>query len=205
MALRSSPRWAGGTSSAGRRREWGGCGTLGDGRQSGTGPSTPGRERVTSSTGSRRRRDFLKAYGVKGFACVNVLVFENELDRVADCLRELERAGVDAVIVQDFGVMRLAREVAPGLKVHASTQSSVCSAPGARHARSLGAERVVLGRERSLGEIARVSRELDDAPELEVFVHGALASTAASASRRRPGEGDPPTEACAQPAGWSTA
>ena len=118
--------------------------------------------------------DFLKAYGVKGFACVNVLVFENELDRVADCLRELERAGVDAVIVQDFGVMRLAREVAPGLKVHASTQSSVCSAPGARHARSLGAERVVLGRELSLGEIARVSRELDDAPELEVFVHGAL-------------------------------
>ena len=90
---------------------------------------------------------FLGAYGVKGFACLNVLVFDNELERVERSLRALERAGVDAVIVQDVGVMALAREVAPELPIHASTQQSISSADGAEFARERGATRVVVGRE----------------------------------------------------------
>ena len=89
---------------------------------------------------------FLGAYGVKGFACLNVLVFDNELERVERSLKALERAGVDAVIVQDMAVMNLARRVAPRLKVHASTQASVTSAPGAAFLRDEAhVERVVLG------------------------------------------------------------
>ena len=133
---------------------------------------------------------FLGEYGVKGFACLNVLVFEEEVERVTRSLLALERAGVDAVIVQDQGVMTLAKQVAPGLKIHASTQASVSSLQGSVYtARNLGAERVVVGRELSIKEIANIDqglREMEScdgaeesssthsSPSLEVFVHGAL-------------------------------
>ncbi|QDZ24490.1 peptidase [Chloropicon primus] len=121
---------------------------------------------------------YLRAHGVKSYACVNVLVFQEEISRVEECLVTLRDSGVDAIIVQDFGVMKLAREVVPELEVHASTQCSVSSAQGSRHVQSLGATRVVLGRELSLREIGKVARDLEsggDHPiELEVFCHGAL-------------------------------
>ncbi len=131
---------------------------------------------------------FLGEYGVKGFACVNVLVFEEEVERVKGSLRKLQQSKVDAIIVQDAGVMKLAREVAPNLEVHASTQCSVSSAGGSKHIGRLGATRVVLGRELSIAEIGRINADLNKErhgeggwrehagmpPELEVFVHGAL-------------------------------
>jgi hypothetical protein len=133
---------------------------------------------------------FLNEYGVKGFACLNVLVFEEEVERVTRSLLALERAKVDAVIVQDNGVMALAKQVAPSLKIHASTQASVSSLQGSVYtARNLGVERVVVGRELSIKEIAKIDQglrervlesnhaEKEDSfsnPSLEVFVHGAL-------------------------------
>jgi putative protease len=99
-----------------------------------------------------------------------VLVFTGELEEAAGYLRELARCGVDAVLVQDVGAARLARAVAPGLALHASTQMTVTSPEGVRFARSLGVERVVLARELSLREI----RKFDGQMPLEVFVHGAL-------------------------------
>lgn len=114
----------------------------------------------------------LRRRGVRGFLTFNTLVWDHELESAADALVRIAEAGVDAIIVQDLGVLKLAREIAPGLEIHASTQMSVTDAAGARLAAALGASRVTLARELSLAEIRRVAAEVD--VELEVFVHGAL-------------------------------
>ena len=110
--------------------------------------------------------------GVKGYVTLNTLVFPRELEDLETSVRQLAEAGVDAVIVQDLGLARLIRAVTPDLEIHASTQMSITSAEGVRLARELGCSRVILARELSLKEIARV-RETATLP-VEVFVHGAL-------------------------------
>jgi U32 family peptidase len=110
--------------------------------------------------------------GVMGFVAVNTLVFDTELERLEDELLGIAAAGADAIIVQDVGVMQLARALAPKLALHASTQMTVTSAEGANFAQSLGAKRVVLARELSLKEIQTIRANTN--VELEVFVHGAL-------------------------------
>ena len=115
---------------------------------------------------------FLREHEVKGYVALNTLAFDRELDEIERLLRRCSEAGVDAVIVQDVGVMALAREVAPELPIHASTQQSISSADGAEFARERGATRVVVGRELSTAEIASVAR--GTSAEVEAFVHGAL-------------------------------
>ena len=116
------------------------------------------------------------ASGVKVYVALNTLVFNKEMDEVAGLIRQIDAAGVDALIVQDLGICKVASRVAPRLELHASTQQSVTSADGVRHSASLGANRVVLGRELSVKEIESVSRDMrgDSSVETEVFVHGAL-------------------------------
>ncbi|WP_438503487.1 DUF3656 domain-containing U32 family peptidase [Deinococcus alpinitundrae] len=115
---------------------------------------------------------FLHERGVKGYVTFNVLVFDRELRAAEAQLLHLSACGVDAIIVQDLGVARLAAEVVPDLPIHGSTQMSITSAEGAQLARRFGASRVVLGRELSLTDIARIRAATD--VELETFVHGAL-------------------------------
>ena len=110
--------------------------------------------------------------GVKGYVTFNTLVFDHELDAACRAIAGIAEAGADAIIVQDIGILKLAREIAPDLEIHASTQMSVTSADGVRLAQSLGASRVTLARELSLAEV-RAIREATDC-ELEIFVHGAL-------------------------------
>ena len=110
--------------------------------------------------------------GARAFVTLNTLVFESELARVAELVREIARAGVDAIIVQDPAVALIARAVCPALHVHASTQMTISSAEGVELARGLGCVRVVVPRELSLEEIAKLRASTD--MELEVFVHGAL-------------------------------
>ncbi|KAB8141954.1 U32 family peptidase [Chloroflexia bacterium SDU3-3] len=110
--------------------------------------------------------------GVRGYVTFNTLVFDHELAKAAESLAEIAACGVDAIIVQDVGVAQLARQIAPGLDVHGSTQMSITSAEGVELARSFGVSRVVLGRELSLAEIGAISAQTDC--ELEIFVHGAL-------------------------------
>jgi putative protease len=118
---------------------------------------------------------FCHRHGVKAYVAFNTLVFTGELDAAETYLRALSRAGVDAIIVQDIGLVRLAREIVPDLPVHASTQMTITSPEGASFARDLGVERVVLARELSLREIERFAAdETSAAMPLEVFVHGAL-------------------------------
>jgi putative protease len=110
--------------------------------------------------------------GVKGYVTLNTLVFTAELGDLEAAVREAALAGVDALIVQDLGLVRLIRAIAPDLEIHGSTQMSVTSEEGVDLARDLGCSRVILARELSLAEIARIRRATD--LPVEVFVHGAL-------------------------------
>src|ERR1022692_4963310 len=91
--------------------------------------------------------------GVKGYITFNTLVFNHELDEAARALAEIAAAGADAVIVQDVGVARMAKQIAPDLDIHGSTQMSVTRADGVRLAHSFGVSRVTLARELSLAEV----------------------------------------------------
>ncbi len=115
---------------------------------------------------------FLHEHGVKGYAAFNVLVFTEELRAARDLLLRLRDADIDAVIVQDIGVARLAVDL--GIPVHASTQMTLTSPEGIRFARRLGVSRCVLARENSLREIASFPAPDAGGLPLEVFVHGAL-------------------------------
>jgi putative protease len=110
--------------------------------------------------------------GARAYLALNTLVFESELDFVAELVRAAATSGVDALIVQDPAVALLARELCPELEVHASTQMTISSPEAARFAESLGVTRAVVPRELSVDEIRafRAGTSL----ELEVFVHGAL-------------------------------
>ncbi len=110
--------------------------------------------------------------GVKGYLTLNTLVFTNELPEVERVIRVAAETGVDAVLVQDLGAARLIRAICPDLPIHASTQMTLTSAEGIQIAKELGVERVVLARELSLEQIAKISSQTD--MPLEVFVHGAL-------------------------------
>jgi putative protease len=110
--------------------------------------------------------------GVRGYLTLNTLVFPDEIESLAEAVRTAVATGVDAVLVQDLGAVRMIRTVAPDLPLHASTQMSLTSAEGIRVAESLGICRVVLARELSIDEIRRIGQETR--VELEVFVHGAL-------------------------------
>ena len=110
--------------------------------------------------------------GVRGYVTFNTLVFDHELGEAARALAAIAEAGADAIIVQDLGIARLARRIAPGLELHGSTQMSVSSADGVRLAQEFGVNRVTLARELSLSEVRAVRAAVDC--ELEIFVHGAL-------------------------------
>ena len=110
--------------------------------------------------------------GVKGYVPMNILAFDHELEACADAIAACADAGVDALIVQDLGVCRLIRAVAPTLPIHASTQMTCTDAESVAFAESVGASRIVLARELSLDDIAAIRRQTS--AELEVFVHGAL-------------------------------
>ncbi|HVO97362.1 MAG TPA: U32 family peptidase [Bryobacteraceae bacterium] len=114
----------------------------------------------------------LHTRGVRGFVTFNTLVFEHEIEEAARTIAAIARTGADALIVQDYGIVRLARQIAPDLELHASTQMSITNAEGVKLAQSFGIERVNLARELSLDEIRKIIAETGC--DLEMFVHGAL-------------------------------
>jgi len=117
--------------------------------------------------------DFLHAHGVRGFVTMNTLIFTGEMEAAEAQLRLLEKAGVDAIIIQDLGLARLACEVAPSVEIHASTQMTITSPEGLAFADQLyQLDRAVLARELSLEEIGKFNPK--EGVALEVFVHGAL-------------------------------
>jgi putative protease len=115
---------------------------------------------------------FLHRHGRKGYVAINTLVFDAELSAVEAAIRRCAAAGVDALIVQDLGVARLAKAIAPEMPLHASTQMTCTDAASVSLAEELGASRVILARELSVAEVGAIAKQ--SSMELEVFVHGAL-------------------------------
>ena len=123
----------------------------------------------------RQAAEFCHARGVKVYLAVNTLILQDELPQALALIQYACSLPVDALIVQDMGLVRLLRRCAPSLRLNASTQMSVTSPAGVRALAALGVSRVVLARELSLREIAEIRRGAGNRPiELEVFVHGAL-------------------------------
>ena len=114
---------------------------------------------------------YCHARGVQVHVTLNTLVREDEFDALLQTVRAINRAGADAVIVQDFGVARALRRLAPDLRLHASTQMAVHNPQAAAFLRDNGFDRVVLARELDYAEIAACARE---GVEVECFAHGAL-------------------------------
>jgi len=114
----------------------------------------------------------LHKMGKKVYVTVNTVFEQREADRMYQFLKYLSNQGPDALIVQDFGVIEMARTEFPSLRLHASTQMNIASARGANALSRYGVSRVVLSRELSLEELKSIKSETN--LELEVFVHGAL-------------------------------
>ncbi|HIK46397.1 MAG TPA: U32 family peptidase [Leptolyngbyaceae cyanobacterium M65_K2018_010] len=124
-----------------------------------------------------RLMTFLHQRGVKGYVTLNTLIFTAELTAAEQYLKTLIAAGVDGAIVQDLGLCRLIRHLSPDFPIHASTQMTITSAAGVEFAQGLGCQLVVLARECSMADIAKIQAQLQArarALPLEVFVHGAL-------------------------------
>lgn len=117
--------------------------------------------------------DYVHLHGKQIYLTVNTLLKEREMEQeLYEYLLPYYRQGLDAVIVQDIGVLKFVREQFPNLLVHASTQMTITNVSGAKFLESLGVERVVTAREMTLPEIAEIAKETT--LEIESFVHGAL-------------------------------
>lgn len=109
-------------------------------------------------------------YGVKIYVTINTIIYESEITDFLDYVLFLHEIGVDAVIMQDIGMIKLVREILPNLEIHASTQCHVHNNEGLELLKSLGVKRAVLARELSIGEMEKMECDI----EKEVFIHGAL-------------------------------
>ena len=146
------------------------------------------------------------AAGVAVHLTLNTVMTDADTDELPAFLQMIDGMGVDAAIVADLGALALVREHAPHVALHVSTQASVMSAAAAEQYARLGATRVVLAREMTLGQIAELRRRLTPEVELEAFCHGSmcmaysgrcLLSAELMGRRRSPSFG-----ACAQPCRW---
>lgn len=116
--------------------------------------------------------DYAHLFGRKIYLTVNTLLKQSEMKLLYEYLLPYYQCGLDAAIVQDFGVMQFIRTYFPELPIHISTQMSIAGTYGAAHLKKLGAARIVTARELSLSEIAKIRRQTDI--QIECFVHGAL-------------------------------
>ncbi|WP_138267990.1 U32 family peptidase [Anaerofustis stercorihominis] len=115
--------------------------------------------------------DFCHLRGKKAHVTLNTLVYDNEIEKLIEEVEMINKAGFDAIIVQDLGVINILKQISH-VPLHASTQLSVHNVSDAKKLKEMGFDRVVLSRELSLVEIQRILDEVDI--EVEIFMHGAL-------------------------------
>ncbi len=111
-------------------------------------------------------------YGVKIYVTINTLIYDNEVSDFMNYVKFLHENNVDAVIVQDFGMIDLLHQTYPNLEIHVSTQAHIHNLDGVKLMEKLGATRVVLARETSLETIKDICKNTNI--ELEIFAQGAL-------------------------------
>lgn len=115
---------------------------------------------------------YCRVRGCKVYLTLNTLINDREMSEAADLACHAAEIGVDAIIVQDLGLLRVLRSLAPEMPIHASTQMSIHNLAGAEAAYEMGIKRVVLARELSIEQIRFIAKRCP--VELEVFAHGAL-------------------------------
>ena len=116
--------------------------------------------------------NYAHLYDVKLYVAVNTLVYDDEVDECLEYLKSLHRIGVDAVIMQDMGMIDLARKVLPNLEIHISTQAHIHNLDGVKLLEKLGIKRTVLARETSIDDIKYIKENSNI--DLEIFIAGAL-------------------------------
>lgn len=140
---------------------------------------------------------------IKVYAALNVFARNSDLGLAEETIQELNRLGIDGVIVSDPGVLRLVRRIDPRLPVHLSTQANTTNSEAVRFWKEQGVRRIVLARELSLSEVDAIARQISGI-ELELFIHGAMCMAysgrcflSAHWNRRSANQGD-----CTQPCRW---
>lgn len=118
---------------------------------------------------------FADRYGAKVFVAANIYAHNEDIDGIADYLRQLQDCGIAAIIVADPAIIETCKEVAPRLEIHLSTQQSTVNWQAVQFWKEEGVHRVVLGRETTFEEIAEIKRNVDI--EIETFIHGAMCSS----------------------------
>lgn len=115
-------------------------------------------------------RHLTKIYGVKLYVTINTLIYDNEFEELTEYIRFLHKIGIDAIIVQDIGVIDYIRRKFPNLEIHASTQMNIHNENSFNILKKLGVKRIVVAREMGLKQINNINCDL----EREIFIHGAL-------------------------------
>ncbi len=118
--------------------------------------------------------EFAKKRDRKVYLTANIIPHNNDIDEYEKYLKEVKDIGIDAVILSDLGMFTVTKEIAPDLDIHISTQANNVNYKSAKTWYEMGAKRVILAREMSLGEIKEIRERTDAELELEAFVHGAM-------------------------------
>lgn len=149
--------------------------------------------------------DYAHSNGVKVHVACNTIPHEDEIERLPDFLSYLNAIGVDAVIASDLGTINMVKQYAPNCELHVSVQSGIVNSATANAFYNMGAKRVVLARELSLEEIAKIRKNTPKDLEIEAFAHGAMCVSFSARcllssymTGRDANRGD-----CAQPCRWS--
>ena len=148
--------------------------------------------------------EYVHARGKKIYLTLNTMPHAHEYPALRDFLLRIKDAGIDACIIADLGVMALVKRIMPEMEIHVSTQASIVSPEAALAYVALGAKRLVLARELTLGEIKAIKTALPEGIELEAFVHGSMCvsySGRCMLSNSLTGR-DANRGACAQPCRW---
>ena len=119
--------------------------------------------------------NYAHLYGVRVYVTCNILIYESEVDKFLEYIEFLHKNNVDAVIMQDLGMIDLVHETYPNLEIHGSTQMHIHNLDGVKMAEKLGLKRVVLARETPIEVIKEIKENSNI--DLEIFVHGALCAS----------------------------
>jgi len=154
----------------------------------------------------KRAVDLAHELGAKAYLTLNIFAFNRDIKHLEECMEIIKDANPDAVLVSDFGILRLLRKYMPNTELHISTQTNILNYECVKFWQDMGASRVVLARELSIPEIAEIKRNVPDM-EIECFIHGSqcvsfsgrcLLSDYFTNGERKANSGN-----CSQPCRWS--
>ena len=150
--------------------------------------------------------DIAHKLGAKAYMTLNIFAFSSDIKHLEECIEVIKDANPDAVLVSDFGILRLLRKYMPDTDIHVSTQTNILNYECVKFWQDMGATRVVLARELSIPQIAEIKQQVPDM-EIECFIHGSqcvsfsgrcLLSDYFTNGERKANSGN-----CSQPCRWS--